>query len=122
MLVRNSLVRERICTCMSIGEGRSLPDQPITRPGRGGTAVEVDRIVGRDGTIHLAGQGLALGVIRPGNRSPKCLDHHLVHVVADGHLVETIPPLNLPNGESVHSWTANATAWVIVANRREAHT
>lgn len=54
-------------------------------------AIEIDRTVGRDGDVGLAGQKLAVGIDLAGQRITIRLDRHLAHVIADGHLVKTIP-------------------------------
>lgn len=55
------------------------------------TAVAVDRTVDRDGTVALAGQRHLLGVQLSGQRVTLRLDRHLLHVIADEHLVKTMP-------------------------------
>lgn len=56
-----------------------------------GTAVEIDRIVNRDGEVTVAGQRLKLGVHLSGQQVTLRLDRYLAHVIADAHLVKTIP-------------------------------
>ncbi|WP_274919597.1 hypothetical protein [Streptomyces sp. WZ-12] len=55
------------------------------------TAVEVDRTVDRDGMVALAGQRHLLAVQLSGQRVTLRLDRHLLHVIADKHLVKTTP-------------------------------
>lgn len=65
-----------------------------------GTAVEIDRIVTRDGDVTVAGQRLKLGIYLSGQQVTLRLDRHLAHVIADGHLVKTLPSPTSPEQAS----------------------
>lgn len=47
--------------------------------------------MGRDGDLQLAGHRLKLEVNLAGQRVTLRLDHHLMHVIAAGRLVKTLP-------------------------------
>lgn len=56
-----------------------------------GTAVEVDRTASRYGVFTLAAQDFNVGADRVGQRITLHLDEHLMHAIADGHVIKTWP-------------------------------
>ncbi|OLT30486.1 IS481 family transposase [Actinomadura sp. CNU-125] len=61
------------------------------------TAIEVDRTVGRDGDVQLAGHRIKLEVNLAGQRVILRLDQRLMHVIASGLLVKTLPVPLVPD-------------------------
>jgi transposase InsO family protein len=55
------------------------------------TAIEIDRTVGRDGDVQLAGHRAMVEVNLAGQRVTLRLDQGLMHVIAAGRLVKTVP-------------------------------
>ncbi|WP_282697821.1 IS481 family transposase [Streptomyces sp. CC208A] len=53
--------------------------------------VEVDRIVGRDGDVGLSGERVKLASHLAGQQVTLRLDGQLMHVIADGKVVKTLP-------------------------------
>lgn len=72
--------------------GRAAPSAPALRPNvTEHAAIEVDRTATRDGIVAIAGHELALG---PANRTRRVtlrIEHGLIHAIADGHLIRTLP-------------------------------
>jgi transposase InsO family protein len=62
------------------------PDRSVGLP-----AIEVHRTADRDGVVNLAGQRILLGAPVAGQRLTLRLDGHLLHVIAGGHLIKTLP-------------------------------
>ncbi|TDC73189.1 IS481 family transposase [Actinomadura sp. 7K507] len=60
------------------------------------TAVELDRTVGRDGDVQLGGHRVKIEVNLAGQRVTLRLDQHLMHVIAAGRLVKTLPAPIVP--------------------------
>lgn len=56
-----------------------------------GTAIEIERTVGRDGDIIVGATKVKIGVYLAGQRITMRLDRNLAHIIADGCLVETVP-------------------------------
>ncbi|MBB4682670.1 hypothetical protein [Amycolatopsis jiangsuensis] len=67
------------------------------RPAVAAVAIEVDRTVDRDGNITLAGNRHLVGVPLSGQRVTVRLDRHLLHVIADDHVVKTMPAPVMPD-------------------------
>lgn len=67
----------------------SVPSQAGRPPA--GTIIEVDRFVDAAGYLALAGARTKVGVELARKRVTLRLDGHLVHVIADGVLVKTLP-------------------------------
>jgi transposase InsO family protein len=55
------------------------------------TSIELDRTITREGAIDLGGQRHRLGARLGGQRVTSRLDHYLMHVIADGHVVASMP-------------------------------
>ncbi|NYJ19528.1 transposase InsO family protein [Leifsonia psychrotolerans] len=74
--------------------GRSEPALPAVNPDRPSGIqgpVEVDRTATRDGVVTLLGHHLTLGVRNARQRVTLRIDGGLIHVIAGGHLVKTMP-------------------------------
>jgi hypothetical protein len=54
-------------------------------------AIEVDRVIGRDGVIKFKGEQFPIGTSLAGQRVSVRLDGHLMHVIANNSLVKTLP-------------------------------
>ncbi len=65
----------------------AAPRTPIQTP----DAVELERTVSRNGDVGLAGARHQLGADLAGQRVILRIDRHMLHVIADGHLVKTLP-------------------------------
>ena len=66
-------------------------------PAVAAAATELDRTIDRDGYVVLAGQRYMIGVQLSGQRVTIRLDRHLLHVIAAGHLVKTMPAPVMPD-------------------------
>lgn len=64
----------------------ALPDGP-----QAPLVVEVDRLVGRDGDVGLGGQRVKLAAQLAGQQVTLRFDGQLMHVIADGRVVKTLP-------------------------------
>jgi hypothetical protein len=74
--------------------GRPEPALPALNPDSPSgihSPVEVDRTATRDGVVTLLGHHLTLGVQNARRRVTLRIEGGLIHVIADGHLVKTIP-------------------------------
>lgn len=77
-------------------DGRPAEPQPAAPALRlaqpvGSAAIEVERTTNRDGVVNIGGQKVTLGASLAGQRVVLRLDGHLMHVIAAGHLVKTLP-------------------------------
>lgn len=67
------------------------PPRPAERGIARGVAVEVDRTVNKGGTVGIAREWIGVGMAYAGQRVTLRLEGDLVHVVAGGVLVKTVP-------------------------------
>lgn len=72
--------------------GRTAPAAAaLTRETPAHTAVEVDRTATRDGIVAIAGHEIALGPENRHRRVTLRIDQGLIHAIADGQLIRTLP-------------------------------
>jgi hypothetical protein len=89
------------------------PAAPVLPPGNArrrlppGTAVEVDRLVQRDGVIQVGNQSFTVHPDLVGQRIILRLDDHLMHAIANGHLIKTWP-LPIDASQRIHLRGARA--------------
>ncbi len=81
------------------GPAPAAPALPRTSTGRTrlpeNTAIEVDRVIGRDGVVNFKSEQFPIGTSLAGQRVSVRLDGHLMHVIANS-LVKTLPyPITL---------------------------
>jgi transposase InsO family protein len=72
------------------------PQRPV-----GATVIEVHRTADRNGVINIGGQRVTIGAPVAGQRIVLRLDGHLMHIIAAGHLVKTLPT-PVPIEERIH--------------------
>jgi hypothetical protein len=73
------------------GAPPAAPSPAGSRTLAAGAAVEVDRLVDRDGAVYLSGSSVKLGGELADRKVTLRIDGHLLHVVSDGVLAKTLP-------------------------------
>lgn len=80
--------------------------------------VEVDRLVGRDGDVGLGGQRVKLAAQLAGQQVTLRFDGQLMHVIADGRVVKTLPAPIPPEQRAQISGVRSPRTAIILLRRR----